>query len=56
MKESQKKWFFFVWYRDPITGKGKWTRNMTFEQWKKATAQKDLTAKTVGRVGLRAKM
>ena len=44
------------WYRDPITGKGKWTRNMTFEQWKKATAQKDLTAQTVGRVGLRAKM
>lgn len=44
------------WYRDPITEKGKWTRNMTFEQWKKATTQKDLTAKTVGRVRLRAKM
>ena len=28
------------WYRDPITGKSKWTRNMTFEQWKKATTQK----------------
>lgn len=22
------------WYRDPITGKGKWTKSMTFEQWK----------------------
>ena len=44
------------WYRDPITGKGRWTRNMTFEQWKKATTQKTLHSKTVGRVGLRAKM
>ena len=36
------------WYRDPITGKSKWTRNMTFEQWKKATTQKPYTPKTLG--------
>lgn len=23
------------WYRDPVTGKGKWTKNITFEEWKK---------------------
>lgn len=36
------------WYRDPITGKGKWTRNMTFEQWKKATTQRTLQPKPLG--------
>ena len=31
-------------------------RNMTFEQWEKATTPKTLRSKTVGRVELRAKM
>lgn len=25
------------WYRDPITGKGKWTRNMSYKEWAKVT-------------------
>ena len=28
------------WYRDPITGKGKWTRNMNYSEWAKATGVK----------------
>lgn len=28
------------WYRDPITGKGKWIRNMSYSEWAKATGVK----------------
>ena len=28
------------WYRDPVTGKGKWTRNMNYSEWAKATGVK----------------
>lgn len=33
------------WYRDPITGKGKWTRNMTYSEWAKATGAKTFSKK-----------
>jgi hypothetical protein len=33
------------WYRDPITGKGKWTRNMTYSEWTKATGAKTFNKK-----------
>ena len=29
------------WYRDPITGKGKWTKSMTFDQWKQVQGYKE---------------
>lgn len=27
------------WYRDPITDKGKWTRNMSFKEWKQTARE-----------------
>nr|DAF09965.1 MAG TPA: minor capsid protein [Caudoviricetes sp.] len=33
------------WYRDPITGKGKWTRNMNYSEWAKATGAKSFSKK-----------
>lgn len=33
------------WYRDPITGKGKWTRNMSYSEWAKATGAKTFNKK-----------
>ena len=33
------------WYRDPITGKGKWTRNMNYSEWAKATGVKSFSKK-----------
>lgn len=43
------------WYRDPITGKSKWTRNMSFNEWKQ-TAREQQSEKEytdlVGRFGV----
>ena len=43
------------WYRDPITGKSKWTRNMSFNEWKR-TAREQQSEKEytdlVGRFGV----
>ena len=33
------------WYRDPVTGKGKWTRNMSYSEWAKATDAKTFNKK-----------
>ena len=33
------------WYRDPITGKGKWTRNMNYSEWTKVTGVKPFSKK-----------
>lgn len=33
------------WYRDPITGKGKWTRNMNYSEWAKVTGVKPFSKK-----------
>lgn len=33
------------WYRDPITGKSKWTRNMNYSEWTKVTGVKPFSKK-----------
>lgn len=42
------------WYRDPITGKSKWTRNMSFNEWKRTAREQQSEkeyADLVGRFG-----
>ncbi len=43
------------WYRDPITGKSKWTRNMSFNEWKQTAREQQSEkeyADLVGRFGV----
>lgn len=43
------------WYRDPITGKSKWTRNMSFNEWKRTAREQQSEkeyADLVGRFGV----
>ncbi|AZN76469.1 hypothetical protein CXB72_04665 [Lactobacillus acidophilus] len=43
------------WYRDPITGKGKWTRNMSFKEWKRTAREQQSEkeyADLVGKFGI----
>ncbi len=43
------------WYRDPITGKGKWTRNMSFKEWKQTAREQQSEkeyADLVGKFGI----
>lgn len=43
------------WYRDPITGKGKWTRNMSYSEWKRTVREQQSEkeyADLVGKFGI----
>lgn len=43
------------WYRDPITGKSNWTRNMSFNEWKRTAREQQSEkeyADLVGRFGV----
>lgn len=43
------------WYRDPITGKSKWTRNMSFNEWKRTAREQQSEkeyADLVGKFGV----
>lgn len=43
------------WYRDPITGKSKWTRNMSYSEWKRTVREQQSEkeyADLVGKFGI----
>ncbi|CCI86687.1 minor capsid protein [Lactobacillus gigeriorum] len=43
------------WYRDPVTGKGKWTRNMNYSEWKRTVKEQQSEkeyADLVGKFGI----
>ena len=42
-ENHKKSGSFFVWYRDPITGKSKWVKNQPYSEWAKSNGQKTYT-------------